>query len=74
MASDSDPLGAATKPRQEMQIARFGDTHIVWGVANVRPFLYLSYEQRPAAARTILAQPELESLRQIRRRSDPGIQ
>jgi hypothetical protein len=59
------PLGAATKPRQEMQIARFGDTHIVWGEANVRPFLYLSYEQRPAAAQTILAQPELESLRPI---------
>ncbi len=45
------PLGAATKPKQEMEIARFGDTHIVWGVANVRPFLNLSYEQRPVAAR-----------------------
>jgi hypothetical protein len=57
-----NPLGAATKPKQEMQIARFGNTHIVWGVANVRPFLNLSYEERPAAAQTILAQPELEAL------------
>jgi hypothetical protein len=50
--------------KHKMMITRFGYTHIIWGrTGRGRPFLNFSYEQRPAAAQAILAQPELESLR-----------
>jgi hypothetical protein len=55
-------LGAATTPQQELKIAPFQSTHIVWGRAQVRPFFHLKYDQRPAVARAILAQPEFKSL------------
>ena len=52
------PLGAATRPKQKMEIAPFEGTHIVWGMAQVKPFLHLKYEQRYAVAQAILARPE----------------
>ena len=49
--------------QQEMMIAPFKGTHIVWGRSQVRPLFYLRNEQRAAAARTILDQPEFGLLR-----------
>ncbi len=43
-----------------LEIARFGDTHIVWGVAGRWPFANLGREKRESAARAILAQPEFK--------------
>ena len=55
-------------PRQEMMIAPFEGTHVVWGTSQVRPLFYLRNEERAAAAQTILAQPEFELLREQRGR------
>ena len=63
------PFPEAT-PQQEMMIAPFRGSSIVWGRPQVRPLFYLRNEQRAAAAQTILAQPEfglLRARRNIRR-------
>jgi hypothetical protein len=43
-------------PQQEMRIATFGHSQIVWGRASRRPFFYLGANERPLAARSILHQ------------------
>lgn len=56
------PFPEAT-PQQEMMIAPFRGTYIVWGRSQVRPLFYLRNEQRAAAAQTILDRPEFGPLR-----------
>jgi hypothetical protein len=56
------PFPAATR-QQEMKIAPFAASHILWGQASRHPLMYLKNEQRAAVAQTILAQPEFALLR-----------